>query len=313
MPNKTFRRAALILITLLVNAGGAGALAAPAPQAGAPAFRPIVVMSWNIHGGNRPGTPKNQNCDIFPKKDHDLDPVRRWVDTYNVDVAAFQEIHRFQAEAMAETLRKLDARYKAQFFSHKICKPSNRGMDYGSAIISRLPVVKDTTINKLFKDQVPQKTERPEYVSIDGYVIQTGTEQVRIYNVHTSGEEPYRQRQLSELRSVIYPPNVNARTVRPRTILMGDFNMPYDTRTGSAYMSMRGLFLDSWLSLHPARPQNGITMPGRGLRLDYIFLGDRRLDQPGIQTGFNIEFSRILQTGNVSDHLPVVARLHFAN
>jgi endonuclease/exonuclease/phosphatase family metal-dependent hydrolase len=132
---------------------------------------------------------------------------------------------------------------------------------------------------------------------------------VRVYNAHPSEREPHRQKQLSELRSVIYPANVSPAAERLRTILLGDFNMPYDPRPETAYTSMTGLFLDSWLAVHPTRPQDGVTSPIRGLRLDYIFLGDRRLQQPGLQTGFNIVFSRILQTGNVSDHLPVVAHL----
>lgn len=302
MISKTFRRAIFLSLVFLLTTDGARTLAAPAPQ-------PIVVMSWNIHGGNPPGTPGNQNCDFYPRKDSDLDPVRRWLDLYNVDVAALQEIHRFQAEAMAQALRRLDSRYRAYFFSNKICKPTDHGLDYGSAIISRLPVVEGTLFHRVYKDQPPQQPQRPEYASIDGYVFRVGTQQVRVYNTHPAEREPYRQGQLKELRSTIYPPNASPSAERLRTILLGDFNMPYDTRAGSAYMSMTGLFLDSWLWMHPAAPRDGVTAPARELRLDYIFLGDRRLDRPGLQTGFKIEFSRILQTGNVSDHLPMVARL----
>lgn len=297
MRHKTFRPAALLTLLLLSASYGGRAMAAE-----------IVVMTWNVHGGNPPATPGNQNCDFYPK-DADLDHVRRWLDAYGVDVAVLQEIHRFQAEAMERALRYRDPRYRAYFFSNKICKPANRGLDYGSAFITRLPIVAGTIFQKNFNHQVPQFTQRPEFASLDGFTVQFGGQRVRVYNAHPSEREPYRQKQLGELRSLIYPANVSTTAERPRTILLGDFNTPYDPRPGTAYASMSGLFLDSWLATHPARPQDGVTAPARGLRLDYIFLGDRRLQQPGVQTGFRILFSRVLQTGNASDHLPVVTRL----
>jgi endonuclease/exonuclease/phosphatase family metal-dependent hydrolase len=307
MLRKTLCGVAILSLLLLSTPGGIFSLAVPAAQAAT--FGEIVTMTWNVHGGNPPGTPNNQNCDYYNLKDSDLAKVRYVLAGYRVDVAALQEIHRFQAEEMAKTMRQSDSRFRAYFFANKICKPNIPSLDYGSVIISRLPLVEGTYIHHIFKDQAPQNTQRPESASLDGYVFKVWDQQIRIYNSHPSEAEPYRQKQLAELRSLIYPSSVQPNVQRTRTILMGDFNMPYDTRPASAYMSMRGLFLDSWLSMHPAQPELGATVPGRKVRLDYIFLGDRRLDQPGYQTGFGIDFSRILDTNNISDHYPVVAHL----
>lgn len=271
----------------------------------------LTVMTWNVHGGNPPapaGTGTN-NCDPknIPNPQTSMAKVKAVVEQYNrahptakIDAISLQEIHRNQAVKLAQLLN-----YPPPHFIWAVqCVRNNPQMDYGMAILSPHKMA----LEKYFNIHTPKANQQrtpPEYSRLVLASFMAHGRWVRVYNTHLSIDPAERARQLRDVFDKIPAAGI-------RSVLTGDFNMPPSVpgkHVSGTYDSVVGSYFDTWARKHPTTLGGGVTTPFRATpqRVDYIFLRKLR----GEETGFNILSSSVVNTGRVSDHLPVVTVLTF--
>ncbi|HEV2884315.1 MAG TPA: endonuclease/exonuclease/phosphatase family protein [Pyrinomonadaceae bacterium] len=231
----------------------------------------LKVMTWNVAGG-RCGT------------DRSMSPFAQVIRAHRPDVVAVQEIHRDQASRLG-TATGLNV----YFVETQDCR--NLRPDFGLAILSRQPFI-ESSKNVYLLPNHPADSRRGEFRKLIAVNIPVNGGSIRIYNTHLTASarflNVYRIAQALRIRSIISAdPRNSGEAIGP--ILMGDFNSQPGTLV---YRILTGLFRD-------ANP-NANTL-GR-TRVDYIFVGGRIL---------RIDAAGVLNTGSLSDHRPVIARLSF--
>lgn len=277
---KCEQRGQLRLIAVLLTLAIIGSLSVCNGQTiktnsgGGPPGLDLKVMTWNVDGG-RCGT------------DRSMAPFAQVIRDHSPDVIAIQEIHRDQASRLATATG-----LHVYFVQTLDCR--DKGPDFGLAILSRYSFAENSRKIYLLPNH-PSDTGRREFRKMAGVSIHVGSQLIRIYNTHltaigNSGSffNFYRLLQVSRIRTFIIDDQMHS---GEWPILMGDFNSQPGTL---AYRLLQMMFND-------ANPQASTTRAGT--RVDYIFV--RR------GTGLNIVDVGRLNTGGLSDHFPVVARLSF--
>jgi endonuclease/exonuclease/phosphatase family metal-dependent hydrolase len=333
----------------------------------------LTVMTWNLHGGN-PGSDqfyedrkreeerkekKKNNCDLIPSDpEMGMTPFKDVILNYNnnhpgheIAILALQEVHREQVKILVTLLNndpqnRRVIQYKYHFLKTNTCNCTDAEgkLDYGSALISSLPM-ENRNEATLHVRQPVNKTDcssdrinctycdKREDVKILAYSVQLpGGRWVRVYSNHSSGINSYDlaadKRELEKLSFFVYTTDRTLTRLRD-VILMGDFNLddkpdPFADIGGTPAfhpkfapymykMLTRDFgFRDSWeemlLSKGITGPEDsGNTVPTRrraNRRFDHIFLG---LGSSFMQ----VKNAEVLSTGTLSDHLPLVAELKF--
>lgn len=271
----------------------------------------VTVMMWNVHGGNPPTPPGKGTFNCAPRNIPDpqtsMMKIKNVVQMYNnshptakIDAITLQEVHRNQAVKLAQLLK-----YPAPHFIWAArCDKTDRQLDYGTAILTPHKFALKTYYN-IHTPKADRERNTPEYTRLVLGSFKVHGQWVRVYSAHLTSNPVERQKQLDDIFKRIPPAGI-------RSVLTGDFNMPPTVpgRNSSAtYDSVTRNFIDTWAKKNPTNLGGGITAPYRETpqRIDYIFL--RKLK--GEETGFNILSSGVINTGRVSDHLPVVTVLTF--
>jgi endonuclease/exonuclease/phosphatase family metal-dependent hydrolase len=233
---------AVVVSIFLLSLYGSTALAQGANQ--------VTIMAWNIHAANPRGTVSN-NCDRG-SVNADVEKFKQVIVLYNgthareIDVITLTEVKRSQVIYLRDHLNDSRNTYRSYFLKGKTCDCNDRGEDFGSAIISRLPIASPKTF-LLPPDgpSNPSECNKFEYTKLGAYSVQAPSGQwVRIYNAHLGGFNLYPLRkngkptteqfrragyklaieQVQEtLRAMLVGPDRNA-LGQPRAILVGDFN-----------------------------------------------------------------------------------------
>jgi endonuclease/exonuclease/phosphatase family metal-dependent hydrolase len=246
----------------------------------------LKVMTWNVDGGR---------CGTNPP----MHPFAQVIRDHKPDVVAIQEIHRDQADRLAQSTEL----HHVFFVGTQDCKGSRP--DFGIAILSRIPFEGGSakaypfySENPLVNANNPADTARSEYRKLAGISIRVSGRLIRIYDTHLTSignasafVNYYRVRQVARVLTYIADDRKHsAETFWP--ILMGDFNSQPNV---FAYTLLLTEFRD-------AGPHGEYTTRGRK-RLDYGFLDK--------SAGFAVDEAGVLATGRISDHFPIVVRLSF--
>lgn len=235
----------------------------------------LKVMTWNVAGGQ---------CGT----DRGMSPFADVIREHRPDVVAIQEIHRDQASRLASATG-----LHHDFVQTQDCR--GEGPDFGIAVLSRYSFEGNSRkVYRLLPD-APSDRVREEFRKMLGVNIRVRGQLIRIYNTHlTAAGFPFgnnfREQQVKRILTRITQDQRNpGEDFWP--ILMGDFNLQ---PTSLTYLRLVRMFRD-------ANRGENTTRDGR--RIDYIFVG--------IRTGLKIDAAGALNTGALSDHFPVIARLSF--
>lgn len=269
------RRNLLTAILALTIIGASAALAPPSAQAGG--FRPITVMSFNIH--HAAGTDEVL----------DLDRIASVIRKSHADVIGLQEVDRHYSERSewadqpAELAKRLGF-YVA--FGANIDNDPPEGSDdriqYGTAILSRYPI--------RASDNVPlYNTDGREQRGLLHARIDLGRESLDFYSTHLdASSQPHRLAQAKEIVDLV--------GTRGRSVLVGDFNaLPDAPEIGI----LDEAYTDAWTA---AGHGDGSSYPAEEptKRIDIIYTTDK----------VRPILTRVVhRTPEASDHLPVVSHV----
>lgn len=235
---------AIVVSMFLLSLYGSTAFAQGANQ--------VTVMAWNIHAANPRGTAGN-NCDRKATNE-EVDKFKQVIQFYNasharqIDVITLTEVKRWQVIYLRNNLNDSQNTYRSYFLKAKTCNCHKPQEDFGSAIISRLPIASPRTF-LLPPDgpSDPSECNKFEYTKLGAYSVQAPSGQwIRIYNAHLGGINLYPLNESSKRRSMEPPLRASGYRVaieqvrealramlvgsdanalgQPRAILVGDFN-----------------------------------------------------------------------------------------
>ena len=288
--------------TLVTLALALSLSAAAAAQPGVPRApdRPLIVASYNIkHGaGNEtcttppaePGNPPNPDCSL------DLPRIASVIEELGADVVGLQEVDRFwarsgtadQPQELADMLGWYMC-YGANL-DHQPDSHSTVPHQYGTAILSRLPIVECT--NTLLPKANPPAGEQRGLLEA---LIDVRGVPVRFYNTHLHTQLVDRRVQTAAIAGIIDEHKGPA-------VLVGDLNaLPTEDSLAVLYERLT----DVWPVTNPEDPgYTYVASPSRppDRRIDYILVsGDITIDSA------NVPVNDL--TAIASDHYPVVAAI----
>jgi len=307
---RAFLSIGLVLCAALLPAATASAqdVSATTDAASQSAAPTLKVLSWNVAGGR---------CDdkrSYFEFTFVVNELRRLQAVHNFDVLNLQEVYKDQAIRIASELRFDGIRPTIYFAQTVRCE---NGEIRGNAMLSRYKLggrhtrglpnsVRDT------KDSPDSPTykKNAEFRKLMAASIRVGGRLVRIYNTHLTADgcshlrNGPREAQVKVIRS--YMSNDRDDASGPwRTILTGDFNTRPNTW---AYRFLAHRMKDAWaVFTHTLEDEEGCThfLRENGgctreacTRIDYIFY----------EGAIGLGSAGVLDTGQVSDHRPVVAQ-----
>lgn len=298
------------LLALLVLVAGAAALPAALPQRPERELRErrLRVVTYNIkHGQSNasctqpapvPAQPPSPDCNL------DLDQTIAVLRTHTPDIVALQEVDRFWARsayadqpAVIAAGMQMEHQCFAPNLDHPAHSHSNQSHQYGTAIVSRFPILScSNTLLTTFSGW--------EQRGILGARIHAGGVAMRVYSTHLQASRtiggvsesaaPQRILQVQDIMKLLSD-------VTDPTVLMGDFNAG---STSTEMTPLASRLLDVW---REAGAGSGNTSPARltgdpTSRIDYIFV------TPQV-TIWNVYVPIDSQTRLASDHYPVAAQI----
>jgi endonuclease/exonuclease/phosphatase family metal-dependent hydrolase len=277
----------------------------PEPGAREPTLR---VMTYNIkHGQSNAsctqpplvaGQPPSPDCNL------DLDRTIAVLRVHTPDIVGLQEVDRFWARSayadeparIAEGLQ-MEYRCFAPNLDHAADSHSNQPHQYGTAIVSRFPIIScSNTLLTTFSGW-EQRGVLSAIINVRGVATRVHSTHLQasrtVGGVSESGA-PQRILQVQDILKLLSD-------VTDPIVLMGDFN------AGSTSTEMKPLYprlLDVWSE---AGSGSGNTSPARVTgdptsRIDYIFVS------PHVAI-WSVYVPTDSQTRLASDHYPVVAQL----
>jgi endonuclease/exonuclease/phosphatase family metal-dependent hydrolase len=301
---RTARTAGACLVSLAAIAAGGGPQQRPSPDSS----RTMRVMTYNIkHGQSNAacvqppvaaGQPPAADCNL------NLDGTIAVLRAHTPDIIALQEVDRFwarsgstdQVTAIAGGLQMTHHCY-APNLDHPADNHSNRPHQYGTAIVSRYPIVScSNTLLTTFAGW--------EQRGILGAVIDVRGVHTRVYSTHLQAGRtvagtaesggPQRVLQVQDIVRLLAD-------VTDPIVLMGDFN------AGSSSNELQPLISrlrDVWVE---AGSGSGNTSSARltgdpTSRIDYIFVS------PGTSIS-SVAVPIDAQTRLASDHYPVISSI----
>lgn len=313
MRESKFVRASLLTILMSILSGAASS---------ALAQNRLRVVTWNIGGGP---------CHA---RVADMKPFADEIRAKSPDVVALQEVHFDQAHWLAYHLWQT-TNFHVQFVWTQRCASSPSLIDYGNAIISRLPMKQEGwPLDAGFEvapDPKRKANGNPEYIRVAKGSVQLRTSDgrspngpwVRVYSAHLTGDngtpELASKQSAQTLTHILI--NDAAAAGQPRAVLMGDFNTRPSVEPCPAFtpgFTQYGLlthwwgtpqFTDAWTVKPDPSDICGFTISARnvpepGTRYDYIFLrnaGKFKVNR----------MERIKTRRRLSNHFPVYAELFF--
>ena len=240
------------------------------------AKRTLRVMTYNIHHGE--GTDGKI----------DLDRIAQVILGQKADVVALQEVDRgVERTARRDLIAELAALTKMSYaFGKNI---DYQGGDYGNAVLSRLPIVKQQNHH--------YKMLRPgEQRGLLQVVLKVEGKDLLLLNTHLD----YRREDAERLSNVDEIRQILEQYRKLPVILCGDFN---DTPGSPTHRKVEDVFVDAWtragkgegFSYSSTRPEK---------RIDYLFVSKGRALVP---------VKAWVVESNASDHLPVVIEINMPN
>ena len=244
------------LATLLLGIGSASCATGRAPSPLPPL--PIRVMVYNIHAGKDAAGADNL--------ERVADLIRRTV----ADVVLLQEVDRGTRRSAGVDQPVVLAQLTGLHVAFgKIL--AYQGGDYGIAILSRWPIIAETT--------VPLKVDPPQERAGGSYeprvalraILKTPAGEVTIVNTHldASREDRWRRQEIANVLAI-------ADSTRGVLILGGDFNSTPESDVQQSVRS-RGL-RDAWPTCaRGGGDGGGLTYPADSSvkRIDYLFFRER--------------------------------------
>jgi endonuclease/exonuclease/phosphatase family metal-dependent hydrolase len=265
----------------------------------------LLVMTFNLHGGNS-NQYSGSACSRLPSKE-DWNKFKQMIKNQGASIVLAQEIHREQANDLASGL----GFPKPYFVWTKTCTSRNRKLDYGNAIISRYRLTDLRryvmhTSNTRPNPDTKSDLERKEYTRLAAASITFNGRIIRLYSTHltASGSDADRNMQVANILRIVPKDEALARAGH-RSILGGDFNF---TPNSSPYQSLMtaGLFKDTW-AVKNLDLASGPTVPAATprVRIDYILIESK--------SGFDIGQTKVVDICQrnicISDHRPVTVQL----
>lgn len=240
--------------------------------ASGPAESPVSlrVMTYNIHHG------RGMDGEV------NLERIARVITAENPDIVALQEVDRGVERTGRRDLPGELAALTGMhaFFERNI---TYQGGDYGNAILTRLPVVKEENIHLRMIREGEQR-------GVVRMVLAAGGREIVLMNTHID----YRPDDEERLLNVEQFKEIAATGDDRPTIIVGDFNDRPGSRT---HGMMKEMFTDAW---ETAGKGDGFTF-----RSDRP---DRRIDYVWVAGDIKVLNAWIPQT-LASDHLPLVVDL----
>ncbi len=265
--------------------------------------RSLRVMTYNIKHGQTnaecdeaapaPGTRPAPDCGL------DLSQAVEVVRTHAPDIVGLQEVDRFWARSamqdqpalIAEALDMPHACYGANL-DHPPDAHSNRPHQYGTLVLSRLPIVECTTRRLPRTGDAETRGLTRALVDVDGARLQ-------FFNTHLHTTAADRRLQAPDVVAAIDA------TATP-AILVGDFNARPDAEELAPLFAR---FRDAWREAAVPAPENpeGATIPVHPSdpprrRIDYVFVSEQ-LSVRSTRVRVNAE------TRLASDHYPIVVEV----
>ncbi|GAA1236986.1 endonuclease/exonuclease/phosphatase family protein [Prauserella halophila] len=276
------KRIATVLAATLLTAG----LAGPAASAGPPPVE-LTVASYNIHAG------------IGTDGAFDLDRTAAAIAATGADVVALQEVDRHWSDRseyralVDELARSLDmhARF-APLYSLDPAEPRQPRREYGTAVLSRLPIAEFTNhdlTRMSTQDSGAGSRPMPGFAEV---VVRARGTLVHVYSTHLDyrGDPSIRERQVAETLDVLADDGGAPR------VLLGDFNAePADGELAPLWAEMDDAFA-------AAGTGEGLTYPSSA--------PEKRIDYAAVSAGVDVRGARVPATdlaATASDHRPVVA------
>lgn len=299
-------RCLLPFVTLVLVWSNVSCARNPAPQGpGADAGpRTLRVMTYNIKHGQT-----NAECDeparapgALPAPDCGLDLSQALdvIRAHAPDIVGLQEVDRFWARSamqdqpalIAEALGMAHTCYAANL-DHQPDAHSDRPHQYGTLVLSRLPILECTT------RRLP-RTGDAEPRGLTRALVDVGGARLQFFNTHLHTTAADRLLQAPDVVEAIDA------TTAP-VILVGDFNAVPEAEELAPLFAR---FRDAWREAavpEPANPAGTIpvhpTDPPRR-RIDYVFVSGQ----------VNVRSTRVpvdAKTRLASDHYPIVAEVEW--
>jgi len=301
--------------------------------AAAPAGGSLVVMTWNIAYAHGPGS-EGSGYAIRPRADvaARLKRIGEVIRDSGADIVLLQEIdfdsdrsHRVdQLEALARSSGLRNAAravsWRARHIPFPYWPPSAHWgrMESGGAVISRYPIESNQVM--LHPKPVSHSSVYNAFYLFrysQTVTIRRGNRTLRIVNNHLDAyDRANREEQARALAAAVRDLASTEDGAGGVDILAGDMNAPppeaallhgfpdepeADFRGDGTLAILRGI--EGLREVAPAASgeSGGLTFPA--------WDPNRRLDHLFAHEGFEIKSVRVLETGDLSDHLPVVVEL----
>ena len=223
----------------------------------------LKIGSYNIANGREVKWDFKKIADDIMEKD--------------LDIVGLQEIDQFCKRSLSsDTMRLLSIHTGMKYYTFFKCIKYDGG-EYGTAILSKYPIVKSDEVELNDGTQVERRLLTHAEIDVDGTVI-------NFYNTHLSLKDDFRAKEFGIIAEQLK--NV------PRAILTGDFNV-------DGYEEFETLAPLSYINNTETQY---ITFPSSKLKIDNIFYS--------LEFTENEEFQGILQN-NHSDHVMLYSEFEF--
>ena len=223
----------------------------------------LKIGSYNIANGREVKWDFKKIADDIMEKD--------------LDIVGLQEIDQFCKRSLSsDTMRLLSIHTGMKYYTFFKCIKYDGG-EYGTAILSKYPIVKSDEVELNDGTQVERRLLTHAEIDVDGTVI-------NFYNTHLSLKDDFRAKEFGIIAEQLK--NV------PKVILTGDFNV-------DGYEEFETLAPLSYINNTETQY---ITFPSSKLKIDNIFYS--------LEFTENEEFQGILQN-NHSDHVMLYSEFEF--
>ena len=223
----------------------------------------LKIGSYNIANGREVKWDFKKIADDIMEKD--------------LDIVGLQEIDQFCKRSLSsDTMRLLSIHTGMKYYTFFKCIKYDGG-EYGTAILSKYPIVKSDEVELNDGTQVERRLLTHVEIDVDGTVI-------NFYNTHLSLKDDFRAKEFGIIAEQLK--NV------PKAILTGDFNV-------DGYEEFETLAPLSYINNTETQY---ITFPSSKLKIDNIFYSSEFTE--------NEEFQRQLQN-NHSDHVMLYTEFEF--
>jgi endonuclease/exonuclease/phosphatase family metal-dependent hydrolase len=271
--------AALSVILLIGTTSGLILSLAPAPDT-TPSDK-ITIITYNIYQGYTPDGLVN------------LERIRDTISDSEADLVGLQESDSGRVSSMnLDSVRWLST----QLGMYSYFGPPSSEQIVGVALLSKYPII-SASYHLLSHEELPR-------VLLET-VVRIGTLDLNVFVVHLGLSYADRTTQAEEVMAIV-------KAASGPKILMGDFNtLPtgepepgVESPDDTIYQDISTYLNDTWTAVgNPLNPVDGYTWPSTNPfeRIDYIWVSPDIL----------VLSCSVVSSATGSDHLPVVASIHF--